>query len=120
MKNLLISVTIGVLLGMPSMVRANHEGVVPDDDGPVVIQQDQFGNIYAQQPGQAQWRFSPNGPGSYQYQQGVDRFGSVQSSGSGISSFDNRMDGSYRYSWTPASPVPGAKNGIVIEGGPRR
>lgn len=100
-------------------VYANHESVIPSDEGPIVIQQDSFGNTYAQQPGQGQYRFSPNGTGSYQYQQGLDHWGSVQQSGSGTSTFDNRLDGSYRYSFTPASPVPGVKNEIEIHGGAR-
>lgn len=112
---------LGSLLYAGCSVLVGHaqESVFPNDNAPVVMQQDQFGNTYAQQPGQAQWRFSPNGPGSYQYQQGLDHWGSVNQSGSGTSSFDNRLDGSYRYSWTPASPIPGVKNGIVIEGGRR-
>ena len=95
--------------------------VIPGMDQPVVVQEDQFGNITAQQPGQAQWRFSPQGPGSYQYQQGLNRFGSVTQTPSGIQSFDNKLDGSFDYSFTPANPIPGpGSNKIGIHGGRQR
>jgi len=106
---LCVSVGIGIIAHA-------QESIFPNDNAPVVLNQDAFGNTYAQQPGEAQWRFSPNGPGSYQYQQGLDHWGSVQQSGSGIQQFDNRLDGSYRYTWTPASPPPGVPKEIGIEG----